>query len=210
VPIETVEIAGRFFEVELPDAERMLQDAVAGEANGAAGWDPYWGLLWAAAPRTAELLIRAAPQWESSLELGCGVGLAGIAGLSTGRPVTFSDQSAAAVEMAVRNAARNGYESAPGLVFAWDEPVEQHFDFLFGSDILYDKGGHGPLLQTLSAMLMRGGRVWIGDAGRSNAPLFVERAQREGWKVRQFDSQLQPLRQPELLQFRLLILERGG
>ena len=146
MPIETVEIAGRFFEVELPDAERMLQDAVAGEANGAAGWDPYWGLLWAAAPRTAELLIRAAPQWESSLELGCGVGLAGIAGLSTGRPVTFSDQSAAAVEMAVRNAARNGYESAPGLVFAWDEPVEQHFDFLFGSDILYDKGGAWPLI----------------------------------------------------------------
>ena len=205
-----MEIAGRFFEIELPDAERMLQDAVAGEANGAAGWDPYWGLLWAAAPRTAELLIRGAPPWESSLELGCGVGLAGIAALSTGRSVTFSDQSASAVQMAVQNAVKNGYDGAAGLVFSWAQPVEQQFDFLFGSDILYDREGHGPLLRTLSAMLKRGGRVWIGDAGRSNAPLFVERAQREGWRVRQFDSQLQPLRQPELLQFRLLVLERSG
>jgi len=208
--LETVEIAGRCIEIELPDAERMLEAAVAGEANGEAGWDPYWGLLWAAAPRTADLLIRAAPQWESSLELGCGVGLAGIAALGTGRPVTFSDQSAAAVEMARQNAARNGYSGVPGLVFSWNEPVEQSFDFMFGSDILYDRSGHGPLLQTLSAMLQPYGRVWIGDAGRSNAPLFVEQAQREGWKVRQFDDRLQPLRRPELLQFRLLVLERSG
>lgn len=208
MPLETVEIAGREIQLELPDPEVMLDEAVAGEAAGQAGWDPYWGLLWAAAPQTAELLVRGAPKWQSALELGCGIGLAGIAALSTGRAVTFSDQSAAAVAMAIRNAARNGYPESSGLVFSWEEPPDQQFDFLFGSDILYDRRGHEPLLRTLSATLAAGGRIWIGDAGRANAPLFVERAEQLGWRVRQFDSELQPLRRAELLQYRLLVLDR--
>ena len=79
MPLERVQICGREFELELPEPTELLEEAVAGERSGAAGWDPYWGLLWAAAPLTARLLLTAAPRVQRSLELGCGVGLVGLA-----------------------------------------------------------------------------------------------------------------------------------
>jgi predicted nicotinamide N-methyase len=208
MPLERLQIAGRPFELLLPDPAAMLDDAVAGESSGRSGWDPYWGLVWAAAPITAELLLRATPRARRSLELGCGVGVCGVAALAAGLPVTFSDQSPDAVQMAQNNATRNGFPSVPGLAFDWNEPpiAAGQWDFLFGSDILYDRAAHAPLLATIQQLLYPGGRVWIGDAGRANAPLFADLATRNGWKIRLFDRGLQPVREFGHLQFRLLVI----
>jgi len=210
MPIESLQVAGRPFELQLPDPERMLDDAIAGEAAGSSGWDAYWGLLWAAAPLTAGLLLQAAPRCRRALELGCGAGLTGIAALAAGLVVTFSDQSSAAVQLAQGNAARNGFPDAPGLIFGWEQPPAETgtWDFLFGSDILYDRSAHRPLLVTLQQLLAPGGIVWIGDAGRANAAVFAECATAVGWSVRLYDQRLLPVRGFEQLQFRLLVLER--
>ncbi|MEY3172592.1 MAG: hypothetical protein RLZZ436_505 [Planctomycetota bacterium] len=210
MPLESLQIAGHQLQLLLPDPQQMLEDAVAGEAEGSAGWDPYWGLLWAAAPLTAELILRAPPRCRRALELGCGVGLTGIAGLMAGLAVTFSDQSPAAVQMAQANAERNGYPGACGLVFGWDQPPRDSdgWDFLFGSDILYDRAAHQPLLTSLQQLLQPGGIVWIGDAGRANAAVFADSAAAAGWTVRLYDRRLLPVRSFEQLQFRLLVLER--
>ncbi len=54
-------IAGRSVELVLPaDPEQGLHDAVVAEAAGTSGCDPYWGLLWAAAPQTAEMSVNFA------------------------------------------------------------------------------------------------------------------------------------------------------
>jgi len=211
VPLERVQICGREFELELPEPTELLEEAVAGERSGAAGWDPYWGLLWAAAPLTARLLLTAAPRVQRSLELGCGVGLVGLAGLAAGLSVTFSDQSAAAVSMAVRNAERNGLCGGLGLVFGWqDVPAVSPYEFVFASDVLYERSGHEPLLGALGQLLAPGGVVWIGDAGRQHAPKFVETARQRGWRVRHYDQELRPLADPQPLQYRLLVLDRHG
>lgn len=146
-----------------------------------------------------------------ALELGCGVGVCGVGALAAGLPVTFSDQSSEAVEMALGNAARNGFAEVTGLVFGWDEPptAEGRWDFLFGSDILYDRSAHGPLLRTIRQLLAPGGRVWIGDAGRANAPLFVKQAAAEGWVIQLFDQQLRPVRDFGHLSFRLIVMEES-
>lgn len=207
---QTLSIAGHEISFDLPaDPEEMLQQALAGEAAGASDWDPYWGLLWAAAPKTAELILQQS--WKTgltSLELGCGVGLTGIAALMTGLSVTFSDHAPEAVQMAQSNAARNRFPDAPGLVFDWRQPIAAQFDFIFGSDVLYDSAGHEPLLQTLAAMLSPGGKAWIGDAGRSNAPLFVRSAINAGWTVELLDDHGLPLPEPQHLQYRLIVLHR--
>ena len=210
VTTQSIEIVGRPIVFDLPaDQEEMLALALDGEASGTSEWDPYWGLLWAAAPVTAELLLSR--QWDpalSSLEVGCGVGLAGIAGLMAGLDVTFTDHAPEAVRMAQQNAARNGFPNAEGLIFDWREPVDRQFDFIFGSDILYDLAVHEPLLTTLKAMLSPTGQVWIGDAGRTNAPKFVDRAKAAGWRVELRDKKNQPNPSPRHLEFRLIVLTR--
>jgi predicted nicotinamide N-methyase len=78
--------------------------------------------------------------------------------MAAGLDVTFSDQSPAAVQMAEDNAARNGFPNAPGLVFGWEQPPVDSgtWDLLFGSDILYDRSAHRPLLTTLQQLLAAG------------------------------------------------------
>jgi len=210
VPLERVELCDRVFELELPEPAVLLDEAVAGECSGVAGWDPYWGLLWAAAPVTARLVLQSAPRSHRALELGCGVGLVGLAGLAAGLAVTFSDQSESAVAMSLRNAERNGLSGGAGLVFSWQSvPRVPGFDFIFASDVLYDRCGHEPLLSALGCLLQPGGVVWIGDAGRQHAGDFVRTAEAAGWRVRLYDAGLRPLRDPQQLQYRLLVLERG-
>ena len=208
VTSRTLSIAGRQIRFDLPaDPEELLQQALDGEAKGSCDWDPYWGLLWAAAPKTAEVILQH--RWQKplrSMELGCGVGVAGIAALMAGLDVTFADHAADAVRMAQSNAAQNGFSDAAGLMFDWQHPPAEQFDFIFGSDILYDSAGHEPLLQTLKSMLSPGGEVWIGDAGRINAPRFVEQAIKAGWSVELRNAMNEPIKKPGHLEYRLIVL----
>ncbi len=210
----SVPLDHRSVSLQIPaDPDQMLEDALAGEACGNRNTDPYWGLLWDAAPRTARLILSR--KWTAkakALELGCGVGLAGIAGLMAGMDVTFSDLVPSAVQMAQENAALNGFPDAAGLVVDWLCPPPVSFDVLLASDVLYDSANHAPLLQTIEAMLNTDGCVWIGDAGRANAPKFIDQAQKSGWHVQIFDEELHRLSQPTHIRFQLLVLSRtsGG
>ena len=201
-------IAGRSIELVLPaDPEQGLQEALAAEAAGTVGCDPYWGLLWPAAAQTAELILNHHwPVRLRAMELGCGVGLTGIAALLAGHEVTFSDHAPSAVKIAQENAGRNGFDDVPGLVFEWQEPPERQFDFLFASDVLYESAGHAPLLLTLCAMLSPGGTVWIGDPGRSAALLFIEQARSLGWQVDLRDEPGRTLGEDQSLRFRLIVM----
>jgi len=205
-------IAGRSVELVLPaDPEQGLHDAVVAEAAGTSGCDPYWGLLWSAASQTAELILNH--EWPArlrALELGCGVGLTGIAALLAGHEVTFSDHAPGAVQMAQANAERNGFANVPGLVFEWQEPAAKQFEFLFASDVLYESAGHVPLLLTLRAMLSPGGTVWIGDPGRTIAAHFIEHARAEGWQVDLRDERGRPLGDDQSMRFRLIVMRLAG
>jgi predicted nicotinamide N-methyase len=208
VRTHVLQIAGRRIELAMPaDPEALLDDALKDATQTGLSQDPYWGILWDSAPRLAELILQT--HWPGPLrtaELGCGVGLAGIAALLAGHDVTFSDHSADAVDVAQSNADRNGFDRPPGLVFEWQEPPALGFDFLIASDVLYDVTSHTALLKTLKTMLLPGGTVWIGESGRSSATLFVQQARAEGWEVSFRDATSLPLTDPPHLEFRLIVM----
>ena len=142
----TVTIVDRSFDLMLPaDPDGVLEtllEAAESSADGGAGAepDPYWATLWSSATPTAEAVLQE--DWrgdESVLEIGCGMGLVGLAALARGLQVTFSDYIPQALQMALANACRNGYPAAHGLLLDWNCPSEA----LAGSTLLGDSGlGH--------------------------------------------------------------------
>lgn len=207
---QTLSIADHEIIIELPTSQdQVLEEAIQCERTGASDWDPYWGSLWATAPKTAAMILRQTwPSQLKALELGCGIGVVGIAALIAGHDVTFADHAASAVKLAVSNAALNGFADTGGMVFDWKQPATLQFDFILASDVLYDVADHEPLLRTLQTMLSDHGVVWIGDPGRVHALCFTELAVRHGWCIESLDEFAQPYPTPVHMQYRLLVLHR--
>ena len=207
---QTLLIAGHEIIIELPSSQdQLLEEAIQCERSGSSDWDPYWGSLWATAPKTAALILHHAwPSRLKALELGCGSGVAGIAASIAGHDVTFADHASSAVKLAVSNAALNGFKDMVGMVFDWQQPTTNQFDFILASDVLYDAAGYEPLLRTLDAMLSAHGVVWIGDPGRVHGHRFPELAIKHGWGIESLDEFAQPCPAPAHMQFRLHVLQR--
>lgn len=152
--------------------------------------EPYWANLWSSAQPLAEQILRA--RWrqpQQVLELGCGIGLAGLAARASGHAVTWSDLVPEAVELALENARRNGWtDQVHGLVFDWNSPPrERRFSRIIASDVLYQPAAHEALAQTLAWLLAPAGEAWIADPGRSLAPAFLACLETHGLSGRWFD-----------------------
>lgn len=199
-----IQIAGHEITLQLPaDPEQLLADAVECDDDT----DPYWGILWDAAVGMATCVLRTS--WladQTALEIGCGAGLVGIAGLLAGLDVTFSDVVPHAVELAASNAAINGFPQASHHTIDWQAAPNTTYDVLLASDVLYDENQHVGILKFAKAVLKPGGRFWIGDPGRGQAESFLQIARSAGWTLRLYDSQLQSVDSTTLAKFQLLEL----
>jgi predicted nicotinamide N-methyase len=192
------------------DPDRLLDHLEAPEATTQPHLaDPYWAKLWPAAPLLAEAVVRnPPPPGTKTLELGCGSGLVGIAALTCGLDVTFSDYVPFTVELALENAARNGFPRAKGMVLDWRRPLEERYSFVVAADVTYDRENLDPLLDVTERMLAMDGQGWFGDAGRNPAADFCERGRRRGWTVSLYDEHDQPAAECALGCFRRIVLER--
>src|SRR5262249_55002131 len=145
-----------------------------------------------------------------TIELGCGSGLVGIAALACRLDVIFSDYVPLAVELALENAARNGFHGGKGLVLDWRSPEgEQRFPFIVAADVTYDRTNIDSLLNVLDARLTAGGEAWFGDAGRGPAAEFYNRALDRGWQVSLFDEHDAPSIAPTLGRYQRIVLRRS-
>src|SRR5579871_3858789 len=113
---EHVLVEDRDFLIERPAAsDRLLDHPAVREAFAADEYMPYWADLWPAARMLAKVILRepwpVPPTGDKlhALEVGCGLGLAGVAALAAGLRVTFSDYDATALRFAADNARRNGF-----------------------------------------------------------------------------------------------------
>ena len=89
----------------VPDAGDWIRRGTwtAGRLRG--GEPPYWVQIWPASLRLAQLVARRRGLGGVSvLDLGCGLGLPGIASARCGASVTFVDREADALAFAVWNA----------------------------------------------------------------------------------------------------------
>ncbi|MGE0758786.1 MAG: methyltransferase [Pirellulaceae bacterium] len=202
---QVVKVGEREIPLILPaDADRFLDELEVADSPALA--DPFWARLWPAATSLAGWLLRRTWAAEPALELGCGVGLVGIAACLAGLRVTFSDRIAVAVDVAVANARELGCEEAAGLVFDWASPPSVQYPVVLASDVLYDRSQYGALAATLDRVVAPGGVVYLGDPGRHSVGEFVEQCRRRGYTTTLYGEDGQVLSHLAAGQFQVLEL----
>ena len=190
---EMVIIAGRSILIERPwRSDRLLDDPVIQAANIADDYMPYWADIWPAARMMAKVLLRE--NWQAfpcppgekltALELGCGVGVAGIAGLMAGLHVIFSDYDLTALRFAERNAKLNGFCDFRVMPLDWRFPPEDlKVPVILAADLTYEMRNIDPLLALIRKMLLPDGICFLTDPDRTPAPMLRQRLTEEGFMV---------------------------
>ncbi len=146
---------------------------------------PYGLLLWDSAPVLADALAGLGDlTGKRVLELGAGVGLAGLAARHLGAEVVQTDHSAEALELARANAALNGIGGIAQELADWSEWLPSgRFDLVLGSDILYDEAAHGAVGRLVDASLADSGLALLSDPGRTATPGFAGAMKAAGWRI---------------------------
>ncbi len=135
---------------------------------------PYWTDLWAAGRMLAKVVLRE--DWSKHgrdvLEIGCGLGLGGIAALACRLNVTFSDVDATAVRFALANAKLNGHANAQGLPLDLRSPPDLRFPVILASDVMYEQRLVEPVATFIKAVLAPGGTAFVTDPDRYSSRSF--------------------------------------
>ncbi len=104
------------------------------------------------------------------LELGCGLGAAGLAAARHGADVVLSDAADAALALAESNAHANRL-TVEVVRLRWGRlpaALAGRFDVVLGADVTYDARERRRLLATIEAALAPGGTAWLADPGRTS------------------------------------------
>jgi predicted nicotinamide N-methyase len=146
---------------------------------------PYWSEIWPASRMLAKAVLRE--PWHSDsacLEIGCGLGLGGIAALACGLDVTFADWDVHALRFAAANARLNGFDRFRTTAMDFrSPPAGLRVPVLIGSDLLYLAGSVDPLIAFIDAVLDPDGVCLIADPGRETARPFGDAGEKAGLRV---------------------------
>lgn len=179
-------LAGREFVLQRDEDMEALWDSLGRDGFGDDEHMPYWAEIWPASLLLAAWLGRCRERiagWRC-LDLGCGMGLTALAGAACGARVAAVDYEEAAIAHAVRNAARNGL-SPRFAVMDWRQPcfVPRSFEFIWGSDILYETRFYTALVPLFREMLAPGGRIWLSQPWRQVSEPVWDALAADGFSV---------------------------
>src|SRR5436309_2492869 len=157
---EKVIIEDRTYLIDRPaQSDRLLDHPAVHEAFEADEYMPYWADLWPAARMLAKVILHES--WTPgtpALEIGCGLGLPGIAALSRGLKVTFSDYDACALRFAADNARLNGHDQFGLMQLDWRHPPDTlRMPVILASDLIYELRNVAPLVAFVKKVLAPGG-----------------------------------------------------
>jgi predicted nicotinamide N-methyase len=170
------------------DQEALLEQAIERPAPELpdAG-TPYYAELWPAAVPLARWLLetRAIPVGERVLELGCGLGLVGIALAKAGARVTLTDGSPDALELVREALPRNRpFFHEPAVErLDWREPAGERFPVVIGADVLYSPEAFPALAKASASRLEPGGALYLAEPKRAVARSAGEHLEREGLEL---------------------------
>jgi predicted nicotinamide N-methyase len=180
---EQVIVEDRTFLIMRPsESDRLLDHPSMRSAFAADEYMPYWADLWPAARMLAKAVLRETwPPGLRALEVGCGLGLPGIAAMARGLHVTFSDYDSTALRFAADNARANGLHSFDTLQMDWRYPPENvQFPVILASDLIYEMRNVAPLVALIKKMLEPSGVCLLTDQDRVPSHVLRDTLTAEG------------------------------
>jgi hypothetical protein len=147
------------------DPDRLLDDPGVLDWNRRDDYMPYWAYLWPGAYLLAEAV--ACGEWLKTgseapieaLEIGCGLGLAGLVAMARGFRVQFSDYDRTPLEFVARSAAENAFDEGRygTRLLDWRNLPDERFPVILGADVTYETRLVPLVANVLAAMLAPGG-----------------------------------------------------
>ncbi len=148
---------------------------------------PYGVALWSGSLALADEMAARADELrgKSVLELGAGVGLAGMVAASCGADVTQTDYHEVALKICRLNAQANGIIQGLDCRMAdWlNFQDTRRYDYIIGSEILYDKAVQPALKRIFERNLAPGGHLLVIDGQRQPSLEFLASLEDDGWQV---------------------------
>jgi predicted nicotinamide N-methyase len=141
---------------------------------------PYGFLLWESSVALSRwLAVRPElVRGKRVLELGAGVGLAGLVAQSLGASVTQTDHLPEALALSQLNATENGIEGVRRQQADWHSwDHAEHYDVILGADILYETEMQSALSSIFRRNLTPDGSVLLADPLRPQSLEFLGRMQ---------------------------------
>jgi len=192
VTVSTFDVQGRAIRLVRPsDPDRLLDDPSVHAWNREDDYMPYWAYLWPGANMLAEAVARcwgdvAEARDLEVLELGCGLGLGGLAAMGLGFRVCFSDYDPAALAFVGRSVRENGLdpERCSTLALDWRDPPPRRFPRIIGADVLYERRLVPLVADVLARMLAPGGEALLATPYRVSAEAFPAAAAEAGLSCR--------------------------
>lgn len=167
--------AGLSARLAMPRCQDKLLDLYIDESEALEDRTPYYGVLWPSAIGLSQSVSSFVEEGDSVLELGCGLGLGGIATALAARPsrVLVTDYDPAAVYLARLSAKLSGVSRSVlrAAPVDWNEREQwashglrrDAFDVAIAADIIYEAAACKPVADILAHALRPGGRFLLAD-----------------------------------------------
>jgi predicted nicotinamide N-methyase len=134
----------------------------------------------------------------STLDLGCGMGLAGTVAARMGMRVLFADLETPALLFAKLNSLPDAARVRTRRLDWRTDRLDERFDLILGADILYERKQWDHLEPFWRNHLAPGGTILLGEPGRQSGDLFDPWIRERGWEVQvhheKVDSRDTPIR----------------
>jgi 2-polyprenyl-3-methyl-5-hydroxy-6-metoxy-1,4-benzoquinol methylase len=138
---------------------------------------PLWTKLWEASGILASYLANLPlDPGKTMLEIGCGLGLAGVAAAMAGHRITMTDLNPDALNFARANAAANNCNDCAIERLDWNAPaLAGRFDYIVGSETVYKTDDIDGLASLFDRYLKPGGTIILAETVRRTGVDFWER-----------------------------------
>jgi predicted nicotinamide N-methyase len=137
---------------------------------------PYWALVWLGA-RAIASRVASGPSLGATdiLDVGCGLGLSGLAAAHMGGRVVFSDYAEEALEFSAASCEHNGLADVEIVRCDFtSERLDRRFDTILAADVVYDPACYDALVDFLDEHLAIGGTLLLTESLRADAQRVVK------------------------------------